>query len=143
MYPRTAHAHANKPPEQPGHEYGSPDETARCGSAVRPNGATDRKYGKLLLSSREPIRPSNETLDAKDEEQERLFRLIASLANCLDRRMAIETVQHFLRIDPIEIGNCVFFDDIAVGFNASGRVNSLYRVIDGTTKPVQSGIQKE
>ena len=38
-----------------------------------------------------------------------------------------------LGIDPIEKDDCVLFDDIAVGFGEEGRVNSLYRVIDGST----------
>ena len=76
-------------------------------------------------------------------EQEQLFQLIAALANCLDRDIVIEIMQRGLGIDPIEKDDCVLFDDIAVGFNESGRVKSLYRVVDGTTKPAKVVIQSD
>ena len=72
-----------------------------------------------------------EQLYAHNPEQESLFQLIAALANCLDRDIVIETMKHILSIEPVEKGDCVNFDDIAVRFDADGRVKSLSRVING------------
>lgn len=72
-----------------------------------------------------------EAIEEQNLSQERLFQLIAALANFLDRPVVIETMQHILHVDPIEDGDRVLFDDIAVSFDGHGRVKGLYRIIDG------------
>lgn len=71
----------------------------------------------------------------QDLEREHLFQLIAALGNCLEREMVIETMQHFLGVEPVEEADRVVFDDTAVSFDRQGRVKGLYRVIDGSRKP--------
>ena len=95
------------------------------------------------MNSPQHTRESVEALHAQNLEQEKLFQLIAALANCLDRDIVIETIQCILGIDPIEKYDCVFFDDIVVGFDEEGRVKSLYRVIDGTTIPAKVVIRSD
>ncbi|MFQ5546787.1 MAG: hypothetical protein ACE5FV_00735 [Woeseia sp.] len=72
---------------------------------------------------------------AQKLEHDRLIQLIAGLANCLDRKFVIETVEAILRVKSVEKGDCVHFDDLALRFGDDGRLLSLYRVIDGTTRP--------
>lgn len=93
------------------------------------------KTGIQVLSNREQARQLIEALHARHIEQDVLIQLIASLANCLDRDIVIETMQRILGTDAIEKDECVLFDDIAVSFGKDGRVNGLYRIIDGSTGP--------
>ena len=95
------------------------------------------------MSSPEQTSRLIEALHAQNLEQEKLFQLIAALANCLERDIIIETMQCILGIDPIEKYDCVLFGDIAVGFGEDGRVKSLYRVIDGSTNPAKVVTQSE
>lgn len=85
------------------------------------------------MSAPERTRRLIEAIEGQNLSQERLFQLIAALANCLDREVVIETMQHILGIDPVEDGDRVLFDDIAVSFDDRGRVKGMYRLIDGTT----------
>ena len=76
---------------------------------------------------------SNDYRHSNDSSRhEELFQLIAGLANCLDRKIVIETMEVFLDTKPVEKDDCVLFDDIALKFDDDGRVTSLYRIIDGT-----------
>ena len=74
-------------------------------------------------------------LHEQNLEQERLFQLIAILANLLDREIVIETMQTILGIEPVDQGDCVLFNDLTVKFNDNGRVIGIYRIIDGETAP--------
>lgn len=85
------------------------------------------------MSSPEQTRRLIEAIDAQNLERERLFQLIAALGNCLEREVVIETMQHFLGVEPVEEEDRVVFDDTAVSFDRSGRVKGLYHVIDGST----------
>jgi hypothetical protein len=87
------------------------------------------------VSSAESDRRLIEGIREQNLEQERLFQMIAALGNCLDRNAVIETMQHILGVDPVESGDGVLFDDIAVSFDKDGRVKGLYRVIDGSERP--------
>lgn len=92
------------------------------------------------MSSYGYTRRMAEALHAQHIDQERLFQLIAALANCLDRDAVIGTMQTMLAIEPVEKGDCVQFDDVAVRFGDDGRVKSLYRVIDGSNRPADPGM---
>ena len=72
-------------------------------------------------------------LHEQNLDQERLFQLIASLANLLDREIVVETMQTILGIEPVDQGDCVLFNDLTVKFNDNGRVIGIYRIIDGET----------
>ena len=74
-------------------------------------------------------------LHEQNLEQERLFQLIASLANLLDREIVVETMQTILGIEPVHQEDCVLFNDLTVKFNDNGRVIGIYRIIDGETEP--------
>ena len=74
-----------------------------------------------------------EALHDQNLEQERLFQLIASLANLLDREIVVETMQTILKIEPVDNGDCVLFGDLTIKFGASGKVIGIYRTIDGET----------
>jgi hypothetical protein len=82
-----------------------------------------------------------EALHEQNLEQERLFQLIASLANLLDKDIVVETMQSILGIEPVEMDDCVLFEDLAVKFGENGRVAGIYRTIDGTAKPSEVIIQ--
>jgi len=85
------------------------------------------------LISPEDRRRWIEALHEQNLEQERLFQLIASLANLLDREIVVETIQSILGIEPEDQGDCVLFDDLTVKFGDNGRVIGIYRTIDGET----------
>jgi hypothetical protein len=82
-----------------------------------------------------------EAIHERSQQQERLFRTIASLGNCLDRDVVIETIRHILGVDPVENDDGVLFDDITVSFDSDGRVKGLYRVIDGSDTPARRAIK--
>ncbi|NIL93175.1 MAG: hypothetical protein GTO71_01740, partial [Woeseiaceae bacterium] len=63
---------------------------------------------------------------------ERLFSLVASLANLLDRDLVVDTIASVLGIDPVHDGDCVIFDDLAIRFGQDGKVASIFRTIDGS-----------
>jgi hypothetical protein len=71
-------------------------------------------------------------LDDRQSEQERLFGLVASLANLLDRELVVETIATVLGIDPVYDGDCVIFDDLAIRFGPDDKITSVFRTIDGS-----------
>jgi len=73
-----------------------------------------------------------DALNAHVSDQERLFSLVASLANVLDRDQVIETMQSLLGVAPVYDGDCVMFDDVAIRFGSDDRVRSVFRTIDGS-----------
>lgn len=73
-----------------------------------------------------------EALHEYSGEQDRLFGLVASLANLLDKDLVVETMQSVLGIDPVHDGDCVIFDDLAITFGEDNRVKSVFRTIDGS-----------
>jgi len=73
-----------------------------------------------------------EALHEYSNDQERLFGLVASLANLLDKDLVVETMQSVLGIEAIHDGDCVIFDDFAIRFGEDGRVRSVFRTIDGS-----------
>ncbi len=87
------------------------------------------------LSDPEERRFWIEALHKQNLEQERLFQLVASLANLLDREIVVETLQSILGIEPVESDDCVLFQNLAVKFGENGRVIGVYRTIDGTMDP--------
>jgi hypothetical protein len=93
------------------------------------------------LSSAEEKRMWIEALHEQNLQQERLFQLIASLANLLDKDIVVETMQSILGIEPVEMDDCVLFENLAVKFDENGRVAGIYRTIDGTAKSSEVTIQ--
>lgn len=83
------------------------------------------------MTSSEEKRRWVEAIHEQNLERDRLFQLIAALANCLDRDVVVEIMQSHLGVEPITDGDSTSFDDIAVRFNGKGRVTSIYRIIDG------------
>jgi hypothetical protein len=79
-----------------------------------------------------------EALHEQNLEQERLFQLIASLANLLDREIVVETMQSILGIEPVDRDDCVIFDNLTVKFGENGHVVGIYRTIDGNTMSATS-----
>lgn len=71
-------------------------------------------------------------LDGRQADQERLFGLVASLANLLDRELVVETLASVLGIEPVYEDDCVIFDDLAIRFGRDGKVASVFRTIDGS-----------
>ena len=93
------------------------------------------------MDSPEQRRLFIETMHELSTEQDRLFQLIAALANLLDRDNVTETVRKILDIEPVESDDCVVFGDIAIRFGADNRVKSVYKTIDGTN-PVEKIVIK-
>ena len=73
-----------------------------------------------------------EALHTHHTDQDRLFALVAGLANLLNREQVVETIGSVLDIEPVHDGDCVMFDDLAIRFGADGRVKSIFRTIDGS-----------
>ena len=73
-----------------------------------------------------------EALHEYSNDQERLFSLVASLANLLDKDLVVETMQSVLGIEPVHDGDCVRFDDLEIQFGQDDRVKSITRTIDGS-----------
>ena len=72
------------------------------------------------------------SLDDHMTDQERLFSLVASLANLLDRDLVVDTIASVLGIEPVHDGDCVIFEDLAIRFGPDDRVASIFRTIDGS-----------
>ena len=73
-----------------------------------------------------------DALHTHADDQDRLFQLVASLANLLDRKLVVETMEAVLGIEPVYDGDCVIFDDLTIRFDVKGRVKSVFRTIDGS-----------
>lgn len=71
-----------------------------------------------------------EALHEQNLEQEKLFQLIASLANLLDREIVVETIRSILGIEPVHKGDCVLFDNLSMKFDDRGKIIGVYRTID-------------
>jgi hypothetical protein len=84
------------------------------------------------MTTSEQRRQWEEALHAYRGDSERIFALVASLANLLDKALVIETMESVLGITGVEDGDCVIFDDLAIRFGNDGRVKSVFRTIDGT-----------
>ena len=84
------------------------------------------------MTTAEQRRQWIEALHAYRDDSERLFGLVANLANLLDRDLVIETMESVLGITAVHDGDCIIFDDLAIRFGSDGRVKSVFRTIDGT-----------
>lgn len=84
------------------------------------------------MTTEEERRQWIEGLRAYREDSERLFALVASLANLLDEKLVIETMESVLGIVAVRENDCVIFDDLAIRFGSDGRVKSVFRTIDGS-----------
>ena len=84
------------------------------------------------MTTAEQRRQWIEALHAYRDDSERLFGLVASLANLLDKELVIETMESVLGITAVHDGDCIIFDDLAIRFGSDGRVKSVFRTIDGT-----------
>ena len=75
-----------------------------------------------------------EALHAYRDDSERLFGLVASLANLLDRTLVVETVESVLGVTAVHDGDCVIFKDFAIRFGSDDRIKSVFRTIDGSAR---------
>jgi hypothetical protein len=73
-----------------------------------------------------------EALHAYRDDSDRVFTLVASLANLLDRALVIETMESVLGVKAVHDDDCVIFDDLAIRFGKDDRVKSVFRTIDGS-----------
>ena len=86
------------------------------------------------MTTAEQKRQWIEALHAYRDDSDRLFALVASLANLLDRALVIETMESVLGVKAIQDDDCVIFDDLAIRFGKDGRVKSVFRTIDGSVR---------
>ena len=86
------------------------------------------------MTSREERQQWLDALHTHHSDQDRLFSLVASLANLLDRSLVVETVESVLGIEPVHDGDSVIFDDLTIRFGGDDRVKSVFRTIDGSRK---------
>ena len=84
------------------------------------------------MTTAEQKRQWIEALHAYRDDSDRLFALVASLANLLDRALVIETMESVLGVKAIHDDDCVIFDDLAIRFGSDDRVKSVFRTIDGS-----------
>jgi len=84
------------------------------------------------LTDQDQKRQWMEALHEYSNDQERLFGLVASLANLLDKDLVVETMQSILGIEPVHDGDSVKFDDLEIQFGQDDRVKSITRTIDGS-----------
>ena len=68
------------------------------------------------MTTEEQRRQWMEALRAYRDDSERLFGLVASLANLLDKNLVIETMESVLGIPAVYDGDCVIFNDLAIRF---------------------------
>lgn len=94
-----------------------------------------------LLSNPDPTNGWNDNICDQPVARDRVFQLVASLANILDKPMVIETMRSVLGIEPVEVDDCILFNDLAVKFGEDGRVIGLYQTFDGSMEPAKSIIQ--
>ena len=73
-----------------------------------------------------------EALHAYRDDSERLFALVASLANLLDRELVVETMESVLGVTAVQDGDSVIFRDFTIRFGSDDRVKSVFRTIDGS-----------
>jgi hypothetical protein len=85
------------------------------------------------MTTAEQRRQWMEALHAYRDDSERLFGLVASVANLLDKALVVETMESVLGVVAVHDGDCVIFDDLAIRFGSDDRVKSVFRTIDGTT----------
>ena len=83
-------------------------------------------------SSPEQQRALLEAICDVDSGHERIFELVAALANLFDRRVVVETLAALLDEKPVDDGDSVSFGDIAIRFDANDRLTSIYRTFDGS-----------
>ena len=79
-----------------------------------------------------------EALHAYRDDSERLFALVASLANLLDRELVVETMESVLGVTAVQDGDSVIFRDFAIRFGSDDRVKSVFRTIDGSASGDQA-----
>ena len=84
------------------------------------------------MTTAEQRRQWIEALHAYRDDSDRLFTLVASLANLLDRALVIETMELVLDVKAVHDDDCVIFDDLAIRFGKDDRVKSVFRTIDGS-----------
>jgi hypothetical protein len=82
------------------------------------------------VTSADDKRRWTEALHAYRDDSERLFGLVASLANLLDRTLVVETIESVLGVTAVHEDDCVIFDDFAIRFGSDDRVKSVFRTID-------------
>lgn len=75
-----------------------------------------------------------EALHAYRDDSERLFGLVANLANLLDRALVIETMESVLGVTAVQDGDCVIFRDFAIRFGSDDRIKCVFRTIDDSGK---------
>ncbi len=90
------------------------------------------------MTTAEQRRQWMEALHAYRDDSERLFGLVASLANLLDRDLVVETMESVLGIAAVHDGDCIIFDDLAIRFGSDGRVKSVFRTIDGSGSGIRA-----
>lgn len=83
------------------------------------------------MTTAEQRRQWVEALQAYRDDSERLFGLVASVANLLDKALVVETMESVLGVVAVHDGDCVIFDDLAIRFGSDDRVKSVFRTIDG------------
>jgi hypothetical protein len=93
---------------------------------------TPRK-GNLICTLRKTGDAGLKHYMSQNLEQERLFQLIAGLANLLYRKIVVASMRTILKIEVVDNGDCVLFGDLTVKFGESGKVIGIYRTIDGET----------
>ncbi len=84
------------------------------------------------MTTAEQRRQWIEALHAYRDDSDRMFALVASLANLLDKELVIETMESVLGVSAVHDGDSVIFDDLAIQFGRDDRVKSVFRTIDGT-----------
>ncbi|NCF23190.1 MAG: hypothetical protein GWP60_01525 [Gammaproteobacteria bacterium] len=84
------------------------------------------------MTTAEQRRQWIEALHAYRDDSDRMFALVASLANLLDKELVIETMESVLGVSAVHDGDCIIFDDLAIQFGRDDRVKSVFRTIDGT-----------
>lgn len=87
-----------------------------------------------FLSNPEPTHGWSEMLGDQHLERDRLFQLVASLANLMDKPILVETMKSVLGIEPVEMEDCILFDDISIRFGDDGRVIGICHTLDGTSE---------
>lgn len=84
------------------------------------------------MTTAEQRRQWIEALHAYRDDSDRLFALVASLANLLDRALVVETMESVMGVKAVHDGDCVIFGDLAIRFGSDDRIKSVFRTVDGS-----------
>ena len=89
------------------------------------------------MTTAEQRRQWIEALHEYRDDSERLFALVASLANVLDKALVIETMEAVLGVTAVHDGDCIILDDLGIRYVNVGLPGAGPHVVEVVTRLVE------